>query len=573
MASVSLARVRREGGEVHRYADWRKSGIPVISYRPLPFDLSAVPQDAQTKVRSRCFEHYKKSCASFDQAIADAAAGFVHEGGDPQSGRAGPLLIMARQFSRNIYALYQAYCSYEIDQGIPMIPPDAGQLKNYGFTSPEILRMREGCARLEEMVRNLAEGKPQEIREHFLQILTSPELRKKMDQCTACHPQLRAAIAKYEALPEKELIDRACFMMFRFGNLSAREVELQLDAIAHLRSNFKASLHERVLMEIRHRVAGDGRGSNYCPGSVGSNPLAYQNLILRGEPGNPEAEFRSLFYFVYMNNHFINACMQNPQFIPFANDFLRRIQADWRIDPEFVNAMNAREPQFLPPIFRYGENADLNRLMREYCVDPTFYQRQPNPLLAEAVAGRCDPNASFRFRLSPRELMNQIGDFDLRAIAPHRKIAMASGGAFFRIKPLQEIEDSPKGRAAKAYLQMVSDLGLPSVASISGTFDQMAAMGGFVGVVLAPKDLEILKVSMIAFMVPTRDHSVDEILQSALSYHQPYQPGPGFERFIYASETDRFLRLVEREVQRRGERPPSYYLTAEYAQRMFKQEK
>ncbi len=554
----------------NRYANWRKSGIPLITYSPLAFDLSRVPEQDRFQVRERCFENYKKSCASFDQSIADTAGAFVHERGTPQLGRPGPLLTMARAFSCRIYALYQAYCKYEMDQGIPMLPPDAGQLKNHGFTSPEIIQMREGCARVADIINELAAGKSQENREYLFRVLTSPDRRKQLKEMCACNPVLLKAIKKYEALQEKDLIDRACFMMFRFGNMSVGEVELQLDAIAQIRPHFRASLDERVLMEIRHRVAGDGRGANYCPGSIGSNPLAYQNLILRGEPGNPESEFRTLFYFVYMNNHFVNMCMQDPAFIPFANDFLRQSQADWRLDPEFIDAMNARDPKFLPPVFRYGENANLNRQMREYFWDPTFYQRQPNPLLAEVVDGRCSPDASFRFRLSPRELMNQIGDFKFEAIAPHRKIAMASGGSFFRIKRPEEIEDSPEGRAAKAYLKMVSDLGLPSLSSISGTFDQMAAMGGFVGVVLEPSEIETLKVAMIAFMVPARDHSVDEILQSALSYHQPYTPGPGFERYVYPSQSDRFMSLLDQEVQRRGERAPTYYLTAECAERVFK---
>lgn len=555
----------------NRYYEWRKSGIPSFEFSPLPVDLSRVPNEQRQIVRERCLEQYKRSSESFDQSIADAALSYVRKEGDPASNQAGPLLEMARKFSGRVYDLYKIYCAYEIEQDIPMIPVDAGQLKNHGFISAEIVQMQESCARFMRIWEALAAATPEENREDLFRILASPERRQKLVESREESPLLIKAIREYEALNEKGLIDRACFMMFQFGHLNVKEVELQLWAIARMRPYFGASLENRIQMEIRHRVAGEGRAVYVSPGFHGSDPLVYQNLIRRGNPEHPEAEFRGLMYFVYMNNHFINACMRENQFIQFANGKLESAGADWRIDPEYILAMESREPKFLPPIFRYGQNAALNSWIREYHSNPVFYERNPSPLLTEVMDGRCSPDSNFRHRLSMRELMSQIGDFRSEKISSHARVKMDSGGAKFRIRGIEEIDNSPKGNAAKQYVAMCQELRLPSLASISGTFDQMAAMAGFVGTAVSPEELETLKVGMIAFMVPARDHSVHEILQSSKSYDLPYEPGPGFERFVYPSEGERFLNRIQAEVNRRNEQFPIFYLSAEHAERVFRE--
>lgn len=571
MASLSNLSSVAAAPPPNRYADWRKSGIPVFAYRPLAVDLNRVPYDQKGMVKSRCIERYKKSLVSFDQSIADAALAYVHQDGDLKSAKPGPLLLFAQKFSRRLYKLYSLYCRYEMDKGVPMIPVDAGQLKNHGFISEEIIKMQESCCEFMEILTAVKKAVAGNQYEEFFKALTSPEGRKKLAESVRDKPALLEAVQKYEALKEKALIDRACFMMVKFGHLSVREVEIQLSAIAVMEPNEKAPLDSRILMEIRHRVAGDGRGQNGSPGCLGSNPLAYRSVIYLGDPEHLEGEFRGLMYFAYMNNHFVNACMQDQAFMEFANKMLNEDDAAWEIDPEFVAAMSVREPQFLPPVFRYGQNAALNSSVREYSWDPSFYERHPQPLLKDVMTGRCSPDSSFRHPLSSRELMNQIGDFREQAVSPHRPIKMWSGGSIFRIRHSEEIDDSPQGRAAKQYVEMCEALRLPRVASISGTYDQMAAMAGFVQAALKPDELEILKVAMIAFMVPARDHSVDEILQSSKSYNLDYEPGPGFERFIYPSMGNAFLSRIYAEVEKRNEHRPAYYLSADYTEQLYKQ--
>lgn len=577
MASVSLNSVSSLPPAVelvqpvNRFADWRKSGIPEFPFKPLAVDLSRVPNEAQGVVKGRCIERYKGSCASFDQAIADAALAYVHKDGDPKTKKPGPLLALARTFSSRLYSLYSLYCRYEMEQQLPMISVAAGQLKNHGFVTSEILRMQESCIALMEILVEVKKTLKNNQYEEFFKKLTSPEGRKSISESHADSPALLEGVKRYEAIKEKGLIDRACFMMMKFGHYCVREVEVQLDAIAVMELLPKASHDSRILMEIRHRVAGDGRVQNGSPGCLGTNPLAYRNVIYLGDPDHPEGEFRGLLYFAYMNNHFVNACMQDQKFLAFAKKSLQEMGESWQIDLEFVDALSRREPAFLPPVFRYGQNAALNSSVREYSWDPSFYDRHPQPLLYDVMVGKCSPDASFRHPLSPRELMNQIGDFRPDKVPPHVAVKMWSGGSIFRIKAVEEIDDSLQGKAAKKYVAMCQELGLPMLSSISGTFDQMAAMAGFVQAALTPLELELLKTAMIAFMVPARDHTVDEILQSSKSYNLDYEPGPGFERFIFPSAGNAFLDRVYAEVEKRQEKRPAYYLSAEYAEQVYNQ--
>lgn len=540
----------------NRYADWRGSGPASFHFSPLPIDLSPVPQEHRKAVRERCVADYRKSSERYDQAIADAALRYVHEEGDPAQGP-GPLSRQAELFSSRMMDLYEMWVMYEKDRGIPMLPLDAGCLKEHGFIAEEILRMQGSCAGLMGILSGLRRELSAEEYERFFLDLTSEEGRRK----GSGNPLCREAIQRYEALPEKGLIDRACSIMCDYGQGGLQGIERQLHEVAVMQPLPDADLEERLLMEIRHRVAEDGINAVTSPGSLGTNPMAYWNIVRRGNPANRLAEFRGRLYFVYVNGPFINACMQDAQFIAFANQRLK----GWKIDPEFVQAMNDREPKFLPPVFRYGPYALLSSQIRQKGFNPEFSREYPNPELGAVLSGRASLNASFRHPLSPTELLAIEGDFDPSAVRLFRQVPFESGGSLYRIRNEEEISDTPKGKKGKEYLAMCKELGLPQLSSISGTFDYVAAMAGFVGV----DELQTLKLSMIGFMVPCRDHSVQEICISARTYGLEFEPGPGFERGIYPGGGSSFLSRIDEERQRRGDLPPAYFLSAAHTHEVF----
>lgn len=185
---------------VNRFADWRRSGIPVFSFKPLAVDLSRVTNEAHGVVKGRCIERYKASCATFDQAIADAALAYVHKDGDPKTKKPGPLLDLARTFSSRLYRLYSLYCRYEMEQELPMIPVGAGQLKNHGFVTSEILRMQEGCGAFMEILIEVKKTLQNNQYEEFFKKLTSPVGRKRITESHSDSPALLEAVKRYEEI-------------------------------------------------------------------------------------------------------------------------------------------------------------------------------------------------------------------------------------------------------------------------------------------------------------------------------------------------------------------------------------
>ena len=296
-------------------------------------------------------------------------------------------------------------------------------------------------------------------------------------------------------------------------------------------------------MEIRHRIGGDGSTFQGAPGSLGQNPLTYLNVIREGEVDNPEGEFRAQMYFIYMCNHFTNSIMKNRELLEFVNEMLRQEEKDWSMDPSFVEALNQRGPDCLPPIFRYGSQASLNTYLRKPISKEEkikYLSENPNPALKEVMNAEIhELNRNFRNKLTNRELLNQFGVRTWREADAHQKLKYVSDASSFHLNDLHELPcegADPRLDFAKKYIKIVKDLKIPTSAGISGTLDQSTAMASLVGLgigVNREEELEQIKLAYLAFMIPNDDHSVHEIMQSTKSYGLAYLPGVGFEQYIY----------------------------------------
>lgn len=557
------------GGISSSRCDWknwrRSSGVAHFDYSPLTVEVEKIPEPFRSQVEQHCLKQYEKAMLAYDQAIGDAALLYVHKEGAPETREKGPLLQLVEGLSRRYLDLLKIAVAFDQARGIPLIPVEAGMLKRQGFVSTEILQMKNSCEILIKLLKPLKQKLSKPQFETFFRILVDPNKRTEYLQKPNNDPLLLATMAEYEKLKEKTLIDRACLLMIEFDSFPIDEVIDQLAMIGAMRPLPDVCEEIRLQMEIRHRIA-----SCEGYGALGTNPLAYLNLVLHGEM-LPEAEFRQRLFFTYQCNHLANAFMQNSQLVSFANKWLQEKGRTWQIDPQFVDAMNKREPTFLPPLFRYGQLAELNRAIRIRSFNRRFYDLHPRPHIHDVMEGRVDLCSSFRHRLSPRELMAQIGDFRSKAVSPHQKVISYSGGASFQIKDNELIENSERGILGKRYLNQCRELKIPFIGSISGTYDQMATMGALVNLTVTQEELEQLRLAMIAFMVPPKDHSVDEILQSSRSFGLSNEVGPGFERSIYPVGGNRFLAHITREQEKRNFNPPAYYLTAENAHQVYLQ--
>jgi serine/threonine protein kinase len=595
------------------YKDWRSDNIPTFEVeRPSISEepLKGVSATLRQEIEARAFKEYHESMKKMERSVCEVALSYVTDThqipppfpkGKAHNDQAGPLLQFANLYSERYLDLYKAYVSIEKKQGIPMIPVTAGQMKLHGFTSEDILTMQPSCKVFSELVKIIKDtvndldvynkivilmvGENGQVftRKEALQLSKIDlEARKGLSLSDEQHKAIIAVLKIYDDLDENEtnLIKKAYFLMHHFGHMTYVKIADQLDAIGQIIPSTlrDAPEDERLLMEIRHRVSGDSTIHQNSPGTLGGNPLAYLNVLTKGEPENPEAEFRNKMFFVYMSNHFANAVVLNDETVGEINQWLKDKGKDWSLDLNFITTLRHRGAQYIPPIFRYGANAALNTEFRHTKSEEDvseYYRTNRNISIREAMEGTADKDDLHRSKLSDREYFNQMGELSYQRGDPRseRQVNFGTGAAIYDLFPSTNSMSDP----TQTYLNNVNELGIPVCAGISGTLDQSTAMAGLVGLgTSADKwqkeyELESIRLAYLAFMLPGSDHTAHEILQSSKTYGLSYVAGPGYEQFIYPRDSANVQMQLEILQKRRGSALPGYFFTSEYAARTLKE--
>lgn len=397
-----------------------------------------------------------------------------------------PLLEFSQMMSERYLDLYRAVVSYEHSRGIPMISLQAG-LNLYDLSNSEIIALAMGSVKIKEY---------------------------------------------------------AISLMTEFYSMKPDQIEQKLREVRTLNLKKSANLDERLLMKIRHRLSGENTNEFQRYGYVGQNPLAYLNVVRKGQPNNPHAQFREQMYFVYRSRVLANEIMENDDLIQYTNAFLAAEGKSWRINEEFVREMNSRGPASRRPVYRYGFPA-WNKFLRTRVENPI------PPRLTLAQSGCV---------LSQRELLAKSGELSKDSIAIHRQFPMHTGSIEFRLHPSSHIAER---NLAYDYVRMTEELCIPTTAGISGSMDQGFMIAGLVGYGIgenSKEELEKIKVAYLAFMVPNHDHSIHEILTTSVAYGLDYVAGPGFERYINPLEGQDFLLKLQTEQRKLGFEMPSHYL-------------
>ncbi len=573
----------------NRFLLWKNHQAATFSYSNI---VVSIPEDALLSKEEReliiaiSLESYHKANRLMEKSVGYAALQYTHENGNTQNPAEGPILQFARKFSQRYLDLYKAYIQIEMDNGIPMLPVSCSFLKQRGFTSEDILRMGESSVIHEKitsdlfqhLVSNHAE-KADDLFEEIMFRLTCKKSRLEWEK-TETNFFLKNIIIQYNSMPEAELLDKVHLMLHTYGRKKFSEISsgLYFIAMMHEKKHFKksASHRERLLMEIRHRIASEKRCND--PGSLGSNPLAYLNMLEKGEDGNLEAEFRERLYFIFMSNQFANACIKDEDTIKKINSWLIANNKGWQIDSEFVHALYAQGALHMDPIFRYAANASLNSAGIRLAISEDEIKKnhetalKKNPTIASMMESALPSGNLFNFILSSRELLHQTGEMKWDNTNPNRHINIvnfATGASNFKLAhDTNEIKNS----AASDYIEVVKKLKLPVLAGISGTLDQAVTMAGLVGIgvsddsIIRREELEMIRFAYLAFMVPVNDHSVHEIMQSATSFGLAYSAGPGYQQFIFPKGGALFIDHLEKIQNAQGMQLPDFYLSKEYVQ-------
>jgi hypothetical protein len=599
-----------------KFKNWRQEGVPEITQGdPLVVDLEYVKKETMDElkiqeVENTCLQEYGRANEALNKTIGDVAINYVYKNGDPKTKEKGPLLEFSNAVSSRWLDIFRSLVKYEMSKGLPMISNAAGQMKNYGFSTKEIIDMKKDCQNAIEIVDNI-KNELLKIKEYQEERKNNPQLnsvgieaynkmlgilfvndnrenfKKELLQGNlsenVINKLLQVAIESYEKNVNKNQIDRAFFKISSFNGLEFDKIIMQLSEVANLKLNKEAKEDERLLMELRHRVGGEGSVQQRAPGSLGQNPLAYLNLIRKGEQTNFPAEFRGQMYFVYKSFYLGNTVMLDPEFIKYTNQMLKNEKKGWEIDLNLVDALNKRAGM-PPPVFRYGPQANLNKYLRKmYSAEEKgkYFEKHPNPTLEEAMSGKAHPDANFRFFLTERELLSQFGDMKLKDIDAKQVLSFIPGASLFQLASLKDLSEDkvsekdrqdPKYKLAREYIQIVEKLKLPVAAGVSGTMDAGITSAGLVGLGIGndkKEEQELTRLAYIAFMVPTSDHSTHEILQSSKTFGLEYTPGADFINQIYPKAAQQFVEQITQRQHEKNEKMPTEYLSKEHAREVF----
>jgi len=594
-----------------RFQHWRNDVTPTFESQNV-----LLPQDPDE------MQEYQKSMYLMEHSVADLALAYVHRNlGDKQAStdkfrrddgmfsqaKPGVILAFANTCTQRYMDMLNAYINWEIENHIPMVPVDAGQLKSHGFTSEEIIAMQPAAIKYTELadiiMDTLSDQNGQEIggyskeainqfdklaailtdqnksvsRQSFIGL--SPEDLKNhfgIDISQAKLQRIQNCFIEFDKMDDvsKKLLKRIHFLMNGIAKVGYQDIFKQLHFVATMETRDAVAHDERLLMELRHRITGDGSTEQNAYGALGSNPTAYLNLLKHGEPNNREAEFRGKMYLIYKLNHFANAVMLSEQKTEHINQWLKKNNKGWSIDNDLVAAMNARGPKNIPPVFRYGANASHTSLLRKNKTNAEMAQNLPNITVKEATlsnVGKYSLNKFFRQKLSTRELMNQTGEWDVNKANTNKPLNFVSGGALFKpatqtLFNVSENTDPSKVAGATQYLESAKRLGLPQIAGISGTLDQGIILAGLVGLGIDQNqdvreaELQAIKLAYLAFMLPANDHSVHEIMQSSKTFGLPYVAGPSYYQYIFPADQAFIASELSNLQNLRGSKLPSAYV-------------
>jgi hypothetical protein len=501
-----------------------------------------------TKWSNQAQKIFREVMEKLDVTIGDVSLRYLKQTNNPLS-------QYAKSMSERLLQLLEAYVATQITFKIePIYNSVGGSLKQIGLTHQEVLDLRDLCLtkNYKELLEPLLEKIPDQTFNQLWNAATKNQTLNK-ENIAEDFKKLKSFYADLTK-DQKKLLERT-FIAAGFRHVKISDLALKLSALRRkgiqpykqkielsetelsetellkekhskkVTKIFKNDPTARLILELQQRVMDlDSHLQSVSYGSLGSNALAILNAVKFGDLKHPLAEFRNRMYFCYMFNDFINEIIGLPekQLIEI-NKNLKKYK--WQIDFKFIDYLKNRRQDigYIAPLFRYGAYADLNnkgiRKLKTNIKDRILFP---------------DPNL-----FSPREKIAIYGDYHQKLIVP---ITIYTGQDLFDLESDPNKTDSKHPAAAK-YITIANKIGLPVIAGISGTLDQSITMANFVGLINSTDDLQIIKLAYIAFMVPNRDHSVHEILQSSKTFGLEYDASPFLHQKVF---NKKFAKEVEK---------------------------
>ena len=584
----------------NKFKNWKKFGLihQTGQYERAQVDTSNIKISSKNrkKIEKECLKDYETARQILEHSTAETALDLIRN--DP-SGNPSPFMVKLRELNKRYLDLYDVYVDIKAEQNPDLFPlemnqlltPRLAKLKSLGLSFEKISAFSSASKwyvkwRQETRKELIHRGLTEETVDTFVNYLKDHDLNAANQSFISPeYKQVLSALKK-----DNNNIELLNLFHKYLSSINSDEINNFDDYILELSTldKSKESIKDhnyRLYQELRQRFEPFENEA----GSVGASPLAILNVIRKTSQTDEIAEFRTRMYFLYRSNTLANEIMSSPKLLKEVNK--RLIDKGWQLEEDLIKFIRKKTSLFSlfqknNLLFIYGNQASHNytgyiRKMRNKKLVDEQKIIDPNMTIAEMeILSKSTSTKRYRTHLTAAETMHILGDHpklekrDEEIVneytdKPHADTSYLETPLDYAKKTTRP-QWSPgkhfyelKYPVSSKYAQIAKKEKYPLIAGISGTVDQSLTMCGIAGF-YTKKDLEDLRLMYLAWMVPSEDHSVHEIMQSSKTFGLEYNPAPDISDQILPSEPN-FPVKVAMHQNNKGYQMPSYYLSSEYA--------
>ncbi len=308
-----------------------------------------------------------------------------------------------------------------------------------------------------------------------------------------------------------------------------------------------------ILCELKDKLAFARFFGNTAMGggSIGYNPLTIQKVVKEGSL----REQMTLAYCTVFS-FLLDEVLKDEETIRKVNEKLKEMKVGFQLNVELIEKERKEIGSLICPIervtkFRNIEKARLARPQPHIGEEPKGLKLSeiPGLTLSEARAGLEEYISQEEFEAMQR------GEIKGKKLG-ERRIKWMSGSDYWKVG-----EES-------TFAKEVKSLGLGSSAMLagpSGTSDGFLHVAKYMGL---ENSLKQGVMALIGWMVPTRDHSMHEVLIAASDYILSYKGKP--EDFDHLFD-ETIMEQVRSSLHAQGYQMPSYYLLENHQRKVADQ--
>ncbi|MGY3802735.1 hypothetical protein ACWNT8_01520 [Pigmentibacter ruber] len=339
------------------------------------------------------------------------------------------------------------------------------------------------------------------------------------------------------------------------------------------------SVIEKVKKHLRTRFASEQK--DYWFGHLSDSEKLFSIISNKSPTSEGVAEFRYRLFFVYKMMPLVEKYILKRYSIFKFNSpynvirhYIKRHETNWKINKECVKELKRRSSQkkWESVLYCPGTANELNskELRRDSDENSQVYKDKLVKLRFPTYRQVIYPELTNRKSTDIKDFMFNKVNFskeeiqemtkrNYRSVLADDKILDSVINAKSGATTYDYIEDTQNIEARK-FLTLSNETFMPRLSGISGTMDYSISMACIVGLGIDNNKIDfnylhVIKLAYIVWMTQANDHSLHEMLFSALSYGLNYQAGTNIINYILPNNEE-FKQKVREVMENNGLKLP-----------------